>query len=128
MLAQQAQNNMQTKPSELQKWGNFSLNYLKQLPPLAISTTIGALTGGICAHVLQKSEYSPMELSLPLIFAWIIEISVRNAAMRQTDKDLDKQNIKHDKDLMFGMAYLASWLTYLKMSGHLPFLEIEFKK
>lgn len=113
------QNSAQTEPSELGKWSNLSLYYLKQLPPLAISATIGAVTGGLCGvfcadiDIFSKDDSSRAVLISGIaLVAWLTEMYTRSALVNEFQKDLDRQKIDHKKRLMSTTAWLSSWVAF----------------
>ena len=81
---------------------------------LLISGCVGATTGAIVRYLEKqlRIESSPVSLFLVLL-GWAVESELRRDVITGLQQDLDAYHVAHKKQLMFNLAWIASWLAYL---------------
>jgi hypothetical protein len=81
---------------------------------LLLSGCVGAATGGIVRYLEKQLQVqsSPVSLFLVLL-GWAIESELRRDVILGLQQDLDAYQVAHKKNMMFNVAWIASWLAYL---------------
>lgn len=91
------------------------ITFIKRcVPPLVLSTLVGAVTGGVNAYFDKKIQRrTPIPFLIWIFISWSSEISIREAIIDSLQHDMNSCSIHHQKTLMEYCAWIASWVAYL---------------
>lgn len=81
----------------------------KNAPAICLSSSIGILTGAICAGIENKKMF-PWFFKY---FNWLIFWGARNTAIHLLTQQMKESDVPHDRDLSFLIARLSDWAIYL---------------
>lgn len=95
---------------------NWHTLFKKYLPPMIISSIIGAGTGGFAKFIEKelKINQSP-EFIIWLAAVWCAEYTVRNSIIASLQKDFDDCHIPYRPNSMYLSSWIASWITYVNV-------------
>lgn len=82
---------------------------------LMLSGCVGAVTGSVVRYIEKKLNKPDSPIGFFLFVAsWLYEPELRHAILTTLQVDFDSYGIAFTKDSMSRVAWIASWLAYLR--------------
>lgn len=89
--------------------------YSSYVGSLVVGGCVGAVTGSVVRYLEKKLNIADSPIGFFLfILSWLYEPEFRHDILATIQLDFDTYGIKYSKNSMSKMAWVASWLAYLR--------------